>query len=557
MNSACIPAGIAFLWLVMWNRPWLHRTLIAGLFFGVIAPTLPWLDFTRSMEETNVATALETVRDGHWIIPSLYLAPRLAKPPIVHWITALGILSSPGNIGWGARWPSLIMACLALVAIYELGRILVDTPTGLIAACVGGTNLLFLKYARQASYDLHLTTWVLWTNVFLAGAITTRRRAALPAAGLCLGLAIMCKGPVAILQSVIPLGIFLAVEKRPRPAGSILLATAICLAVVLPWPAYVIGHIFGWNPVAAIRFWYHEIARDHDPDPHRPKIYTYLVLTLLMTPWIIWFFAGIADVAINWKQTLPGLRLAFLWLMIPVAVLAFFPQRDRYLLPMIGPAAILAAYGITRLVATHQPRLAWLKVLHYATLAGMVCAFPLAEAYSAGWPFPRRMKLLTTDAQPWLSSAAAIATAAAGAALLAATIALSRRRWTAFVGGTTALALLFTLIYNWGYRRAEGDAGVGPAAAAMLAPYPDAEIFNARADLRPYPPDLLLIYLNRDVRPIADPAALPPSDHPQVLIYPPEDTHSPPPPGFVPLGQSRLDNGVYRIFVRTPAQGGV
>jgi 4-amino-4-deoxy-L-arabinose transferase-like glycosyltransferase len=540
----------------MWNRPWLHRTLIAGLFFAVIGPTLPWLDFDRSMEEANVITAQETVRDGQWVIPTYGQAPRLAKPPIVHWITALGIMSSPGRLGWGARWPSLLIACLGLVAIYDLGRILVDTPTGLIAACVGATNLLFLKYARQASYDLNLTTWVLWTNVFLAIAITARNRAALPAAGLCLGLAMMCKGPVAILPSVIPLGIFLAIEKRPRPAGSILLATAICLAVVLPWPIYVIGHLFDWNPADAVRFWYHELARDRDPDTHWPKWYTYLVLTLLMTPWIIWFFGGIADVAVNWRQSRPGLRLAFLWLFVPVAVLVFFPQRDRYLLPMIGPAAILTAYGITRLVATGQRRFAFLKVAHYVMLAGMVCGFPLVAAFSAQWPIPQRMKLLNNDSRPWLTPNLAIAAASGAAALLLATILLSRRRWSAFVGGTTLLALLFTAIYNWGYRRAEVDAGVGPAVAAMMQPYPDAEVFNVRGDVHQNPPPLMLLYLNRDIRDITNPADVPSSDRTQVLIFSPDDPRSPP-PGFVPLGESRLSNGFYRFFVRTPPQHGV
>jgi 4-amino-4-deoxy-L-arabinose transferase-like glycosyltransferase len=533
----------------MLKRPWVHRILIAGVFFAIIGPTLSLLDFTGGMEDYNVATAAETVRDGHWAIPTLSLQPRLVKPPIVHWITALGLMSSPRHLAWGARWPSLAVASLGLVAIYDLCRLLVDVPTGLIGACVGGTNVLFLKFAGQASYDINFATWVTWTNVFLAAAITARRRWALPAAGLCLGLAIMCKGPVAILQTVVPLGVFLVIEKRPRPSGSILLAAAVCLAVALPWPIYVLTHLGGGRPSAAIRIWYNEVVLE--PETEHRGWHTYFVVSLMMTPWVVWFFWGMIDVAKNWRQNLPGLRLALLWLFIPVAVMEFFPaRRDRYLLPMIGPAALLAAYGLLRQLprwnsGTRLQR--WLVLLH-----GVVVA-----ALGIGLPILGLVWLTTADGRHWYAPAGAAAAVVAALAILAVGLPLYRRNRIGLVAGTAAMMFLAYVVFMRGYRDSSSGRSEGKLLAGdILKAYPDAQVFNAAPRSRTMLPTEVLIYLNRDVPALSDPSSLRPSDRTQVLIYQtagrPGAGASPPapPPGFEFFVRHKINAADYDVFVR-------
>src|SRR5207248_357026 len=102
----------------------------------------------------------EVQRDGHWLIPTMNGEPRVKKPPLVHWLTAAG-LATPGPRTWAARWPSLVAACLTLIAVYELGRAVEYWQLGLTAACITGSYILFLKFAWQASYDLHLALWVI------------------------------------------------------------------------------------------------------------------------------------------------------------------------------------------------------------------------------------------------------------------------------------------------------------------------------------------------------------------------------------------------------------
>jgi len=147
-----------------------QQFLILILIFGAIAPMLPWLQFTGGMENVSVATAMETARDGHWLVPTLHGQPRVKKPPIAHWLGAMGILSSQ-LLAWGVRWPTLVCACIFLLSVYHLAGIIGGPQIALASALICGSNFLFLRYARQTSYNIPLARWVGIANVFLAKAV--------------------------------------------------------------------------------------------------------------------------------------------------------------------------------------------------------------------------------------------------------------------------------------------------------------------------------------------------------------------------------------------------
>src|SRR5688572_31528883 len=69
-------------------------TLLVVVFFGAIAPSLSWLEFTSGLENLNIAAALELRREhagGSWAIPTLEGEPRLKKPPLATWVTAWSV----------------------------------------------------------------------------------------------------------------------------------------------------------------------------------------------------------------------------------------------------------------------------------------------------------------------------------------------------------------------------------------------------------------------------------------------------------------------------------
>jgi hypothetical protein len=197
---------------------WWRGLLVGLLFFVGIAPTLTWLEFSNGIENLNVETALEMRRGGSWMVPTLMGEPRVRKPPLNAWITAAAVnprtvedMSSHDasvrerawkDLSWQTRWPALLASCLTLVFAYHLGAMLLGPRAGMYGAIIAGTTLLFLKYSRSATTDVHLVLWVTAANVCIAKLIFERRVwLGLAGAGIALGMAMMSKGPVSRRQS--------------------------------------------------------------------------------------------------------------------------------------------------------------------------------------------------------------------------------------------------------------------------------------------------------------------------------------------------------------------
>jgi 4-amino-4-deoxy-L-arabinose transferase-like glycosyltransferase len=579
-----------------WASKTLHRVLICLVFAAALTPVIPWVQFSGGMENFNVATALESQRDHHWLMPYLGMEPRAAKPPLLHWITAVGIELIPNSLAWGSRGASILASCAMLVAVYELGRVLLDWRLGLVGAFCCGTTILFLKFAWQASYDLHLALWVTVTNWCLAMALlkNMRWRGCL-GAGVALGLALMVKGPVAILQTVVPWVAFLAWrrwrekssgqspvafspsrctqgegrgggllvapapiadQKNPSPYPSpavpgegtgwslpLLAGTALTLLVALPWTLYAM-----WLNRHMLGLIYNEVSLGTEAEYEtRIRWHGYIVFFPLMLPWLIWFITGFIQIIRDGRKA-SGLVLAIFWLVLPIAVMTFFPERrDRYLLPMAGAAALIAAYG----VLSHVPRWGrwnatqkWLLILHAIPLAVLAIGLPIYGAIA----------LRTVDGQPWYTPSFAAAVIAIAWVISAVGIAVYRKSRGGFVGGTVALMLLANITFLWGYKDSASGRSQGKVfAAEILDAYPDARVYNAAPRRRKFLPLELLIYLNRDVAPLANPAALAPADAPQVLIYPPAekgDAIDQVPPGFHEFVNCKINTGVYHAFVQ-------
>jgi 4-amino-4-deoxy-L-arabinose transferase-like glycosyltransferase len=541
--------------IIWWQRPLLHRILICLVFAVGLSPAIGWIEFSGGMENFNVATALESQRDNHWLMPYLGMEPRLAKPPLLHWITAVGIELVPNSLPWGARGSSILASCAMLLAVYELGRTLDDSLLGLTAAFVCGTTILFLKFAWQASYDLHLALWVTIANWQLAQATFKERRwSGCLWAGVALGLGTMAKGPMILLQTVAPLAAFFAWRRwrwKSPPLYSAAAWTApaiaglgLMLAVALPWTLYAM-----WINRHMLGLVYNELSLGTEAAYEtRIRWHGYIVFFPLMLPWLIWFLTGLVEV-FRAGRSAARLWLAIFWLFLPIAVMTFFPERrDRYLLPMVGPAALLAAYGVLR----HVPR--WrqwtpfqltLVLLHAAVLIVIAIALPIWGSY----------KILNVEGHPWYTRGLATAVVAAALAILLAAVLVYRRSRIGFVAGTVGLTLLANLVFLYGYKDSSSGRSQGKLLAMqILNAYPNADVYNAAPQRRKFLPLELLIYLNRDVRPLPDPAALAPSDRPQILIYPPDQAQPDwafvVPPGFHEIAQRMINTGVYHAFVR-------
>jgi hypothetical protein len=331
------------------------------------------------------------------------------------------------------------------------------------------------------------------------------------------------------------------------------------LLVGLPWYAWV----FHRQP-GILHAWQSEVTRvgatDLPPDPW----YTYLVLLPWMTPWLPWFAAGlwVGALQLMSRRDVGGVERAWrdgtvgaLWLVVaPIVVMTLFKDKnERYLLPMLPPAAILAARAA---VGWWQARAEEVRRdvagrivegVHWVTLAGLAVA----------GPFVIRAQRAIDPADAWTSHGTALAFAAAGLAVVGAAWAFRIRRGGggAVVGAAVAatagvvVLLQFPAMHLYGH---QATSDLKPVADAVWRDYPDARVYQYEPGNRTRVRIDLPIYLGRPTR-TAGAEDLPrsPGDRPQVVVVLARhaDVAPPFPPAWKEFASGGGRKGGWRAYV--------
>jgi 4-amino-4-deoxy-L-arabinose transferase-like glycosyltransferase len=544
-------------------RDWIARTLIPLLFFAATAPTLTWVEFTGGSEDIVVATALEMRRSGQWLIPTLAGEKRIAKPPLAAWIAAVSIdgntfaqtlVNEPAareaayrKLAWEVRWPALLCGCITLAFTYDLGRILGGRKLGVIAALAQGASYGFMRYSRMATTDVQLALWVTAANVFLAAALFENKKwSGYLGAGVAMALAFVSKGPVSLVQTLVPWVLLATILRKrqegPRVSiawGPMLAGMVVFLLLALPWFLHVAMRMDAWAT------WRLEVMRQ-DPIVPKSNPFNYLTIFALVLPWTAFFFAG-GVLALQQMQRRPmGMIVAALFLVVvPIVVMTFFRDRkERYLAPMLPAAAILVAYGI---LAVHEAvlvqRMKIIAMAHWIVVAVVAIGTPLAAA------MPDLSHMRTMGGSAWLGWPAAAALAGVGAVIVMVGALKSRHdvRW--MVGPTVAAMLLLQPALMWGYSRSyAGRSDLKLFSFQVRQEFPNAAAYSYRPGRRP--PEDLSIYMNRTVVALSDLSKLPaPTGEQLLFVFEDRKTAVAAPAAYwTPVGEISKGEGTWHVY---------
>jgi 4-amino-4-deoxy-L-arabinose transferase-like glycosyltransferase len=517
------------------SRAWVWLLLLICCVWLSIAPTLTWPQFTGGNENIVVQTALEMRRDaGPVIVPNMLGEPRVRKPPLVAWITASSMDSKTINalaheatreqayiqLAWQVRWTGLLAGCVIIAAAFVMGRTVggpdhrfnCGPAVGLAAALVVCSNLLFLKYARQSTSDIHLAMWVTIANASFAAALLRHRPWLGATAGaFAVAMAFLCKGPVALVQTVLPMMVFyfcfcragknkMSAAKR---VGIILVGTTIFAVVALPWFVYV------YHTVPSVwEIWFSEVTRENATQLGPDSPAAYLVFIPLLFPWIVFGVTGC--IAIIQNKTNRGPWLMILQVIVPLCVMVWAGDRkERYLLPFIAPAAVICAIGVVTWLQHWRRPLRTDKIvlwIHIVLLIGGGVGLGIVGVTQQ-----------TFDGRPWWGPIFAAWVSVACAAFVALGLVLHRRIVWAIPVTTVMVMLGLGVIFMHGYRQSRnGMSELKPLADIIRRIGPDAEVYDWTPE-RGRVEEELAIYLNRSIH-AADPQTLLPGDVPRVII---------------------------------------
>lgn len=173
-------------------------TIVASLLF------IPFLGATHlfDWDEINFAeSSREMLLTGNYSIPQIAFEPYWEKPPLFFWMQVV-CMKAFGINEFAARLPNAICGIITLLVLYKIGSRLIDEKFGLVWVLVFAGSLLPHLYFKSGIIDP-------WFNLFIFLAIyhlfnysnhTSHRLVKyILLAGLFTGLAVMTKGPVAML----------------------------------------------------------------------------------------------------------------------------------------------------------------------------------------------------------------------------------------------------------------------------------------------------------------------------------------------------------------------
>lgn len=584
-------------WETRRPNPLIGPLFVAALFFAAVAPTLSWMEFSNGSEVLNVQGVLEIRRGGPWLVPTMQGEPRVAKPPLTAWLGAAAVRPSTVSalsttdsaardgayhkLAWEIRWPSLLSTCLALMAVYALGRTLGGETIGLVASLVCATTFLVIRLGRYSTTDVQLFLWVNVANLLIARALLRGNRwRGTVLAGLAIGLAFMSKGPVALVQTIVPAIAFVIWDRwsarrrgvepmirrdagAPRWWGPLITGTALMAVVGLTWFVWMLVHVRDIGHI-----WMMEVTREGATELPPDRWSKYIELFLWVFPWTAFLVVGIVvaaramvgrgDVAPDEFARNRPAAFALIFVIVPLLIMSFVSDRkDRYALPMLGPAAIVIAYGLAEhFRAWHRPRWAAIDVLlviiQWIGVAVIGIGLPLLLS-----PWARHLPWIgeqLADVEPLMNNQASAIVLAGMTVLVLAGVWLHRRWPGGIVAGTVVVMLVAQAIGFRAYSRFQdvGRSDVKPLADAIWAAVPDAEVSYIHPSRRI--PEGVSIYLNRNAPRVADASTIRPSNHPHVAIFPQSrgEPDPVPPPGWRPLAIGMTGKKRLHAFVLPP-----
>ena len=240
------------------------------------------LGHTGLVDETPAlfaASARHMARHGDWLIPHVNGLPRYDKPPLVYWLMA-SLYALPGGTSWdplgtwAARLPSALATIFTMVLLadtlyrwpqtdgaHAAGQRIHPIAPALGASLTFALSPLVLVWGRtEVSDALFMAT--LSTSLLLAWRSYAAERGAWWPCWGCLGLAVLTKGPVALVLVVLTWFLFwllgasaARMRERLRPLSGL----ALTLGVSVPW--YGIALWREGQPYWESFFGYHNLQR--------------------------------------------------------------------------------------------------------------------------------------------------------------------------------------------------------------------------------------------------------------------------------------------------------
>jgi 4-amino-4-deoxy-L-arabinose transferase-like glycosyltransferase len=323
------------------RRFWMHLGLLAAMALAMYLFRLGAADWEDDLEAEGPQVIQEMLRGTGWILPLSNGRNIPLKPTLYHWLgAASAMLRHSGLDRVDARLPSALLATLCVVLVYLFARRHADEQSALWAGLILLTTPQFLIEARNSRVDMvmcgFLTAGLLLAHRAWEGSSS---RATAIGAGVCIALATLAKGPLALALVVIVFAAT-ALVARPAPGWRVLLSPATLAAALVPPVAWYAAATWQLGlPFLRVQLYGENMSRITGGLGYSPPWYYLAPLLAGGLPWILllpWTAVGASRLAQRPRRFLSA------WCIAMFVLFSASPgKRQAYLLPLRPALAIL------------------------------------------------------------------------------------------------------------------------------------------------------------------------------------------------------------------------
>jgi 4-amino-4-deoxy-L-arabinose transferase-like glycosyltransferase len=331
---------------------------------GLVGPDEPrytWI--ARDMAETD-----------NWITPKLYGQPWFEKPVLYYWSAAISFKLFGVNEAT-ARLPSALFALLATLAMAWLAWRVYNPETARWLLVLLPTTAGMLGFSHAAATDMPFAATLTIAMVFAAaifGLVRDQNSPILPRTpwlallflGFFLGLAVLAKGPAAIVLSGGAVLLWATFTKRWRDAFRCLHPVAIAsfCFTALPWYILCARRNPDFFHIFIIE---HNFKRYLTPEfQHTQPFWYYLpIVFIALFPWFFFLVPSLQRAFAKGRSNQPdwpALLLFALWAGFPLLFFSISKSKlPGYILPALPPLVMLLATTVAKQSAKKKLSSRW------------------------------------------------------------------------------------------------------------------------------------------------------------------------------------------------------
>lgn len=359
----------------------------------------PW----KADDATAFGIAYDMLKQGDWVVPHLAGIPVPDHPPLLYALAAATAWALHGVLPLHDGAHAAVGLCIAatLWLLRLTGRELYGRPFGwlpvlIFIGCVG-----LWDRGHLLSPEIGL---LLADALALYALALALRRPVIGGAwlGLALGMAFLCRGPVAagiIALTAAALPLFAPWRSR-RYALCLLVALAVALPLLVAWPLALYRRspaLFAqWADAQSLAQFFGLTAKSPTWEPlyYLKNLPWFAWPALPLALWTLW----VRSRGYNGSLATSGVQLPGTMFLILIVVLSAAPEpRASLALPLLVPLALLGAAEVDTLKRSYSGALDWFGILTFGLLAVLLWGLWL-EALHSG--LPDAVAQLFRDAEP-------------------------------------------------------------------------------------------------------------------------------------------------------------